>query len=146
MDMTNIAAAQASIKALFDLAKGATAAVVDHELKAKLIDIQGAILETQSKLGDAQAERLDLLEQLAELKTTVRKLEDGQSELSGYALVEIARGRFLYQSKEHQPPHWACPNCRSVNRLISVLQSEGGYGDGNETRYWCTACSFELFI
>ena len=146
MDMTSIAAAQASIKALLGLAKGATAAVVDHELKAKLIDIQGAILEAQSKLGDAQAERLNLLEELAELRTQVRKLEEGQNKLAGYSLAEVSPGTFLYEAitkTSNEVEHYACPTCYSQGTVAVIQQRRTGR---EQVTYSCQRCKFTLII
>jgi hypothetical protein len=45
MDISTLAAASESFKALFAIAKVATSAAVDHELKSRLIDIQQCILD-----------------------------------------------------------------------------------------------------
>src|SRR5450830_1915125 len=113
MDISTIAAAQTSIKALFGLAKAASAAAVDHELKARLIDIQSGILDAQAKLGDAHAERLELLNQVAELREKVRVFEHTDAALTSYQLHEIDPGKFLYKFIPVQPndvDHFACPS------------------------------------
>ena len=146
MDITTLAAAQESIKALFSLAKVATAATVDHELKARLIEIQAGILEAQSKLGDAQAERLGLLHQIAELRDKVRQFENAQAALTSYKLHPIDHGKFLYKFINSGPDdvdHFACPTCYDSAK-VTVLQSRKT--GTNQTTYTCNTCKFSLSV
>lgn len=146
MDITTLAAAQESIKALFLLAKGATAAAVDHELKGRLIEIQGAILDTQSKLGDAQAERLELLHQVAVLREQVRQNEVAKAALDSYTLHEVEPGKYLYRySNDEQTcvEHFACPSCHNAGK-VTVLQSKK-LGT-QQFHYWCQTCKFALTV
>lgn len=146
MDITTITAAQASIKALMGLAKGATAAVVDSQLKDRLIDIQSGILDVQAKLGDAQAERLKLLGQVAELKEKIRVLERARDVLNDYQLHEVGPGRFLYKYLKGAPDHvehFACPTCYDGGK-ITVLQSPKT--GSQQTTYICKTCRFSLAV
>jgi predicted RNA-binding Zn-ribbon protein involved in translation (DUF1610 family) len=146
MDITTLAAAQESVKALFSLAKVATAATVDHELKARLIEIQAGILEAQSKLGDAQAERLDLLHQVAELRDKVRQFENAHAALDAYKLHEIDSGKFLYKYINSGPDgidHFACPTCFDAGK-VTVLQSKKT--GTNQSYYSCNTCKFGLSV
>lgn len=146
MDMTTLAAAQTSIKALFGLVKGATSAVVDHELKAKLIDIQAGILDAQGKLGDAQAERLELLNEINILRDKVRSYENAKAALDSYTLHEVAPGRYLYkyaETGEEKVDHFACPPCHNAGK-ISVLQSPKT--GSKQVTYICKTCRFSLAV
>jgi hypothetical protein len=146
MDMTTITAAQESIKALFGLAKLATSAAIDHELKARLIEIQSAILETQSKLGDAHSERMHLLQQVADLRETVRRLETAKAALVAYKLHEVAPGKFLYKYilvGEDSVDHFACPTCYDAGS-VTVLQ--WGPSASKQTCYYCQTCKFKLYV
>lgn len=146
MDLTTIAAAQTSIKALFGLARVATAATVDHELKARLIDIQAGILDAQAKLGDAQAERLDLLHQVAELREKVRVHENAVAALSAYTLHEIGKGKFLYKFISFQPnavDHFACPTCHNAGKVTVLQSSKTG---AQQTHYGCQTCKFSMYV
>lgn len=145
MDLSLLTAAAESARAAFGLAKGAAAAAVDHEVKAKLIDVQSAILEIQEKLGNAQAERLDLLHQLAELRDKVREFEREKAALEKYELFEIDTGKFVYRSKaseEGGPNHYVCPKCYSEAK-VSVLQSGTRMG---APQMKCSSCSFVLVV
>lgn len=146
MDLTTIAAAQTSIKALFGLVKVATAATVDHELKARLIDIQAGILDAQAKLGDAQAERLDLLHKVAELREKVRVHESAVAALSAYTLHEIGTGKFLYKFISVQPnavDHFACPTCYNAGKVTVVQSTKTG---AQQTYYRCQTCKFSMYV
>lgn len=144
MDLSLLTAAAESARAAFGLAKGAAAAAVDHEVKAKLIDVQSAILEIQEKLGNAQAERLDLLHQLAELRDKVREFEGAKAALDKYELFEINPGNFVYQSKAHEgeePAHFACPRCYNEGK-VALLQAGRGVQGAPLLR--CPSCKFNL--
>lgn len=146
MDITTLAAAQESVKALFSLAKVATAATVDHELKEKLIEIQTGILEAQAKLGDAQAERLDLLHQVAELREKVRQYESARASLDSYQLYEIDQGKFLYKYKgggQGDVAHFACPTCHNAGNVTVLQTSKTGE---RQTCYVCKTCKFALYV
>lgn len=146
MDISTIAAAQTSIKALVGLAKIATAATVDHELKARLIDIQAGILDAQAKLGDAQAERLDLLDLVAELRAKIRVHETASAALASYQLHEIDTGKYLYKfiSDAINPvEHFACPTCHNGGK-VTVLQSNKS--GSQQIFYVCKTCQFSIYV
>lgn len=139
---TALGAAQQAFKAVLGIAKATTSAVVDHELKAKLIAIQEGILDAQTKLGDAQAERLDLLHQVAELKDKVRAFEVAKADLDGYAMHELAPGLTVFKTKPgagHAMEHYACPRCHSW-RAFGLLQRTDQ--TNGRTRWTCSVCTF----
>ncbi len=147
MDITAIAAAQESIKALSALVKGAASAAIDHSMKGKLIDIQSAILETQAKLGDAQSERIDLLQQVGELQSRLRELENTKSALDSYELCSVGEGKFLFKQKQGGSSgviaHHACPNCHSDGKVSVLQESKTGT---RQVRYSCHTCKFDLYV
>ncbi len=146
MDMGAIAGAQTAIKALLVIARGAMAATVDNKVKDRLIDVQSAVLDIQARLGDAQAERFELMEQVAELRTKLRAAQEVTAALQAYELVDVGDGKFLYGYKAGQdttPDHFACPTCHS-NGKVSVLQSAKS---GSQQRlYACKACTFSIYV
>jgi hypothetical protein len=146
MDMTSIAAAQASFKAVLGIARATAAAVVDHELKSRLIEIQEGILDAQARFGDAQAERLDLLEQNANLREVVRRLENKQATLAVYKLEEMAPGKYLYRfcgDDVKSVPHFACPKCYNAETVTVLQFAQTGVA---QTKYACQTCKFLLTI
>lgn len=148
MDMTSLAAALESAKILAGVAKATSAAAVDHQVKQRLVEIQQGIIDVQTQLVAATHERLDLLHQLAELRSKVMEFETAKAALDGYELCEIAEGRFLYRSKpeaDHSVPHHACPACHNAGK-VSVLQS--AKTGKAQTLYSCAAaaCSFRMYV
>jgi hypothetical protein len=142
MDITTLAAAQQSVKTLFGMAKVAASATVDHAIKDKLIEIQEGILDAQSKLGDAVAERLDLLHENAELREKVRAFEASKAALDGYVMHELQPGLLVYASRPsagHALQHYACPRCFSGEK-VAVLQVT--HNAGRKSRWACSVCSF----
>ena len=140
--ITAIAAAQQSFKVVLGIAKATTSAVVDHEMKARLIEIQEGILDAQAKLGDAQAERFDLLHQVAELKDEVRAFKAAKADLDGYVMHELEPGLKVFKSKPeggHALEHYACPRCHSggVFGLLQTTDQKNG-----QTRWNCSVCTF----
>ena len=146
MDITTLTGAQQGIKALFGLAKLATSAAVDHVVKDKLIEIQEGILDAQGRLGDAVAERLDLLHENAELREKVRSFEASKAALDEYALEELAPGAFVYRAKlggTHSLAHHACPTCYSAGRVMILQSNKTG---SVQVRHQCAACGFKLYV
>lgn len=148
MDMTTLAAAAESAKAALGMARAAAAAAVDHQLKAKLIEVQQGILDVQMQLGDATAERLTLLQNVADLTRTVADLKAAKAALDGYALCEVEQGKYLYKARPeagHAVAHYACPSCFDAGR-ISVLQSPKT--GSQQVIFKCTAngCSFAMYV
>lgn len=144
--MTTLAAVQESVKALFGLAKVATAATVDYEVKARLIEIQAGILDAQSKLADAQAERLDLLTQVAELREKVRQFQAARAALDAYDLHEIEPGKFLYKYKGNGNDgvaHYACPTCHNGGAVVVLQTSKTG---SSQSYYMCGTCNFGISV
>ncbi|MFN7120799.1 MAG: hypothetical protein ACK4NM_02080 [Hydrogenophaga sp.] len=148
MDMTSLAAAQAGLKALVGIARSTTSAVVDHQMKDKLIEIQQGILDVQLQLADATEERLNLLGQVAELRQKLRDTDDAKTVLNGYELNEVAPGKFLYKSKKeagHAVEHFACPQCHNSGR-VTVLQAKKT--GSAQKLYSCAtpSCKFFLYV
>lgn len=142
MDITAISAAAASLRATLGITKAAASAIVDHQLKDRLIEVQQGILEAQEKLADATAERLSLLEQVAQLQEKIRVFEATTATLGGYVLHELAPGFKVYKSKPdvgHALDHYACPRCHS-QKVIGILQSTPQSND--LVKWQCSVCSF----
>lgn len=148
MDMTSLAAALESLKIVAGVARVTASAAVDHEMKGRLIEIQQGILDVQMQLGDATAERLDLLHQVAELRRKVGEFEAAKAALDGYELCKMEDGQYLYKARAeagHVVGHYACPSCFDAGK-ISVLQSKKS--GAAQTQYKCvaTGCTYHTFV
>lgn len=144
MDMNTLAAAQTGIKALFTLAKVAAAATVDHQVKDRLIEIQSGIIDAQAQLCDVQAERLELLHLVAELREKVRIHESAVAALASYTLHLIEPGKFVYKWVDDglgSVPHFACVVCHNAGK-VSVLQCH--LFNKKPITYQCQTCTTVL--
>jgi hypothetical protein len=146
-DATMIAGAIESAKAVLGLAKVATSAVVDHQVKEKLIEIQQAILDVQQKLGDAHSERMELLEQVADLRARLRTASEQRAKLDDYEMAAMTHGLVVYRPKEGKGTgveHLACPSCYTCGKVsILVVMRTGRV----QHQYKCMdmACSYVAY-
>jgi hypothetical protein len=148
MDIASLATALESVKTLSGIAKSTANAIVDHQLKDKLIEIQQGVLDVQAQLISATAERLELLQQISALTLRIEELQENKLKLSRYKLSEIETGKFLYKStidSEDQPPHYACPACYDAGRVRILQAAKTG---ALQTRFKCMAsdCTFDIYV
>lgn len=141
--LSSIELARQSLSALTAAVRVVFAATVDQKLKDKQIDIQEAILEVQSRLGDALADRLELLDKLGKAQQRVRELEAEVETLAGYELVEVSPGIRYWRKVGAVDGPLACPKCYAKRRL-GLVQTEA-WGEGS-TRYRCSSCDYIEFI
>lgn len=139
VDAVGIAAAFEALRSAGGLLKGAKDAAVDSALKDRLIEIQSKVLDAQQQLGDAQAERLDLLEQLAALKAKIRDLEASKDALGQYELADLGEGRKAYRFAGEGLAHYACPSCFSGGKVVVLQENQTGM---RQRRYRCRVCQF----
>lgn len=147
MDVVAIGGVIEAVKTLAGMAKTTAEAVVDEKQREKLYEIRQGLMELQARVLDDQLTRMELVAELERTRNELSELKAQKANLDAYSLTEVAPGRFVFRAANKEPSHFACPNCRGTHGRISVLQVASGYGyDGADTRYWCTACSFELFV
>lgn len=147
VDVVSMAGVIDAFKALTSITKATADAIADEKQREKLYEIRQGLMDLQARVLDDQMARMGLLAEIDRLKKELAAEQEKKAALDEYELVELDRGRFVYRSRTLRPPHYACPNCRSVHGLVGILQVESGYGyGGGETRYRCTACKFELFV
>lgn len=125
MVMTEIAGVMGAVKAAEDIVKSAIALRDGHlvaaklgELREKLFDARGHMLEVQTALTDA-------LEEVRSLKSKLADMEKWDAGVDAYKLHQIGRGGMAYILKEPtdavEPPHYYCTNC-FLGRKKSILQ------------------------
>lgn len=144
--MLEIEAALQTLGAVKTLVAGAFNAKVDHEVRAKQIEIQSAMLQLQEHLLNATQERLELIKKVDEMQRTLRDTDDLKRKLSGYELVRMEDGAAFYKSKgnaDHPISHFACPPCYEAGN-VRVLQ-ETKTGD-RQQYYLCATCKFSRSI
>lgn len=147
MDAVTIGGMYESIKALAGLAKTTADAVVDQKVKAEIFKLQQGLYDLQAKALEDQMGRIQLTQQLGEIQRELDSLRNQQAKLDQYELFQVEPGRHVFRSKlsgEGDATHYACLNCLNIRKSIGVLQVEGGYN--GQTRYWCTACDFNIYV
>jgi competence protein ComGF len=89
------------------------------------IELNGAMLELQGKLGALQVNYQALVESNDSLKKQLATFQRWEQERSRYQLVKRGAGTFIYGLKtdhaNEEPAHWLCPNCFESGRK-SILQ------------------------
>lgn len=147
MDVATITGVIEAVKTLTAMTKATADAIGDEKQREKLYEIRQGLMDLQARVLDDQVSRMELVSELDKVRKELAAEREKKAALADYELAEVAKGRFVYRSKSATPAHFACPNCRTVHGLTAVLQTQPGYGvDGEETRYWCTACKFDLFV
>ena len=107
------------------------------------IDLNGAILDLQSKISAIQVSYQALLDTNESLKKQLVAHERWEQERARYALCQPERGCFVYGLKPDdasgEPRHWLCPNCYQAGKK-SILQRF------NDICHTCPSCgtNFDL--
>ncbi|WP_420565848.1 hypothetical protein [Thalassobaculum sp.] len=143
-----IPAALASLKTAFDIAKGLQELKREGDIKQAISEIQGALMDAQSRALDAQARETALVEEINRLKTQIAGFEDWEREKKRYELYEPTGGVHTYALKDRpaggEHPMQFCPNCYH-QRQISILQFEK-MGAPRAELLVCPRCGTELFV
>lgn len=131
--ISELSAAYTSLKTTAQIAQGLLALKTDAAISSKVVELNAAILDTQSQLFSAQAKESALLGRVSELEAKVARLEGWEDEKQRYELRELAPGTLVYRVKPAmqgcEPPHDLCPNCYQEG-VKSILQNSG-------IKAWC---------
>jgi hypothetical protein len=127
VDLASFQAAAGSLKVASDIAKAILDLRDEAKIRAKVMELQRAIIDAQSSTLGAQTESLAHIEQIRELKQRIVDLEDWAREKQRYELHEIRSGAFTYSLKSAmsngEPPHQICAKCYQ-DGVKSILQKE----------------------
>lgn len=92
------------------------------------IDAQEVLIKAKSQALDILTQNTELQQQIAELRSELRKLKD-QAELAN----RFFYARHAYWSKDEKDGSAYCPTCFDRDKLTVRLTRDGGDG-------FCTAC------
>jgi hypothetical protein len=110
-----------SVKSLFEKSEAAT----DSDLNA-------AVAELTSQIGDAALANAKLKVQLSELLLEINQQKARDDKLARYALQERDVGSFVYSLREEycgdEPAHNICPNCADRGKHIILQPKYEGVG------------------
>ena len=107
---------------------GITKGLLDTHIQVKIndvaIELQGAIIDLQSKVSAVQTEYQEALRAKEETEKKLVAYEQWDRESSRYVMKEIAAGVVAYALKPDcaagEPSYWLCPTCYK-DRKASIL-------------------------
>lgn len=123
MDVTSIAAAISSGKALKNIIQGLVGLKVDTEVLYRINEAQGQVSNLLSALLETQGDLLKLVEENQELRRQIQAQEDWEKRKAGYQIQKTEGGAFVYTSVSVSPAHYVCPRCIE-KREIQILQRD----------------------
>lgn len=146
VDLASFQAAASSLKIASDIARAILDLRDEAKIRAKVMELQRAIIDAQSSTLGAQTEGLAHIEQIRELKQHIVDLEDWAREKERYELYKVKDGVFTYALKETmgngEPPHQLCAKCYQ-DGVKSILQEET-LAVGRVELLVCHRCGSEL--
>lgn len=143
MDMTAINSGLAALQGLVGISRTLLDVRDLAMLGAVQVDLTQRILAVQSALLELQTKQSALLEEMAELKAAGVQRERAAAERERYALHELSVGSFVYRLREGvQPPeptHYLCQPCHDKG-VKAVLERRGPMYDRGPWRQVCPVC------
>jgi hypothetical protein len=125
--------------ALLDVHDFTKLATVQTELLQRILDVQGAMLETQVVVSSH-------LQTIDTLKDEIATLKKITAERESYALHEIRRGAFVYRRREGvgapEPIHYLCQPCYDKGVKVVLVETVNG-GERYQT---CPTCRWHVHI
>jgi hypothetical protein len=142
-DMTAIASALSSFKALKDIAEAMIGLRDAASFRERQIEFQGKIIDAQSALMALQDERATLVETIRHQEAEIARLKAWEAEKERYELKQVTIGGSLTyvlkpDAQGTEPPHWICAACYQVGKK-SILQR--GDTHGGDWFYRCPRCT-----
>lgn len=141
VDITDIQGMVSSLQSVTEIAKTIVGLHNSSAIKAKVGELQSAVLSAQQSAMSAYSAHSTLVERVRELERQVTEMEAWETEKQRYELHQLPPGTYLYRIKPEmqgsEPMHYICANCYQ-SRQKSILQG-GGLSDGQET-FECVRC------
>lgn len=127
VDVASFQAAASSLKAVSDIAAAILDLRDEAKIRIKVMELQRAIIDAQSRTLSAQTDGLAQVSRIRELEQRVVELENWATEKERYELHQVKDGVFTYMLKESmqngEPPHQICAKCYQ-DCIKSILQQE----------------------
>ena len=148
MDMSLIGGAASALKAAMDITK-AMKELRDWELlSTKIWELNGVIMDAQTRVFAVNEERSALIETVAKLEKQITQFKNWETQKKRYSLTEAAPGVFAYINKEDakkpEPPHYICTNCyEDCKKSILHLSNLPG---SRRMMLSCNGCNAKLVI
>lgn len=146
IDMASLQAAAGSLKVASDIARAILDLRDETKIRAKVMELQRAIIDAQSSTLSAQTDALAQIGRVRELEQRIVELEDWAREKERYELYKVKEGVFTYALKETmsqgEPPHQICAKCYQ-DGVKSILQEQHRVV-GRLVELICHRCGAEL--
>lgn len=134
MDFAAIQAAVSSLKAATDISKSILEMKSISDVRGKVIELQGALLEAQNSALAATTSQFELQEQVRTLQAKLKEREDWATEKLRYRLVSPWDGpaqnyALLREHSNGEEPHFLCANCfnRETKSILNPLKNKTGW-------------------
>lgn len=128
VDLALITGTISGLKTAGDIAKSILEIKSISDVRAKVIELQSAILSAQSSALEANANQSALVEKIRTLEKEIADIKAWDTQKQRYKLISPWNGAFVYSLKESmsesEPPHWICANCYEGG-IKSILQERG---------------------
>ena len=121
MDMTTIAAALASAKAVKELLQAATGLKIDTEILVRINKALNEVSAIQEKLFEAREQLFNLQKENDDLRQQIKVHGDWKQRLGQFALTKTVGGAVVYESSDDKPKHYVCPQCIEKQQ-VQILQ------------------------
>lgn len=123
MDFSAIQGMMASLKAATDISKALFDLKVTSEVQSKVIELQSALMSTQSSALEATNAQCMLQERVRELESQLREHQDWGDQEKRYALVSPWQGPAqVYALKKdsagQEQAHYLCTNCFHARKRV----------------------------
>jgi hypothetical protein len=148
MVLTAAASALSSIKAAYDIAKGALAFKVSTEVRIAISDMLDKLMEAKVKAHEAFEKEQALLKRVAELEEENRRIKTVAADLENYEPKKFHPGVTAYVLKPAlaagKHPHKLCANCYAhgeKSELQATAKTESRY-----RQHICPSCKTEYYM
>ena len=121
MDLTTIAAAITSAKALKELLQAATSLKLDNETLVRMNNALNEISAIQEKLFEARDQLFNLQRENDELRQQIKAHDDWKTRLDEFVLNKTVGGAVVFESRSENPKYYVCPQCIEKQQ-IQILQ------------------------
>jgi len=139
--ITEIGSLLTSVNAAYTIAKGISALKSDVDRNESISKILEVLISVQFQTSSVLAKAHELEVEKHNLTKKIMDFEDWAKTGLQYELKEIARGIFVYSSKEGvcptEPAHYICTNCYK-DKIKSILRLSYEGSDGEQ--YVCPNC------
>jgi hypothetical protein len=148
VDLTAAASALSSIKAAYDIAKGARALEVSTEVRLAITDMLDKLMDAKMAASEAFDREQTLVQRIRDLEAEIRKLKEQSADLENYEPHKFYPGVTAYMLKSSLAAsahaHKLCANCYSKGEK-SELNPTAEVKD-RYRRHVCPSCKTDYFM